>query len=455
MDLKGKRSVVLGAARSGWAAAAALKRVGAGVTLSDAKGAGDLPQAAAQAQALGIELALGGHPDSLFEGCDLLVLSPGVPNRIPFVLKAKAYGIPVWSEIELAYQLRPRRWVGITGTNGKTTTTSLVHAMFIEAQEPVLLGGNIGQALAERTLDAPATAGVVAELSSFQLEDIQAFKPEVALLTNLTPDHLDRYSGMSAYAAAKARIFENQGPQDHLVSNAMDAGLEALCNGARAIQWRFSREREQRVGAWALQGTLWLRRPGEMAEALMPLGELRLRGPHNLENALAAACACAAYGLPPAAIAQALRSFAGVEHRLEPAGELKGVRYVNDSKATNVDSVEKALQSFEEPVHLILGGKDKEGDFTLLEALVRARVARLYTIGSAAEKIARQLKGAAPIEACGDLATAVRKAASLAKPKEWVLLSPGCASFDQFDNYEHRGRTFKGLVQQLQAEVAA
>ncbi len=455
MELKGKRSVVLGAARSGWAAAAALVRAGASVTLSDAKSAADLPQAGAQAAALGIELALGGHPDSLFEGCDLLVLSPGVPNRIPFVMKAKAYGIPVWSEIELAYQLKSRRWVGITGTNGKTTTTSLVHAMFVEAQAPVLLGGNIGEALAERTLDAPAEAAVVAELSSFQLEDIQAFRAEVALLTNLTPDHLDRYSGMAAYAAAKARIFENQGPKDHLVSNAMDAGLEALCAGSKAVQWRFSRLHEQRVGAWEAGGTLWLRRPGAAVEALMPLGELRLRGPHNLENALAAACACAAYGLPSAAIVQALRSFAGVEHRLEPAGELRGVRYVNDSKATNVDSVEKALQSFQEPVHLILGGKDKEGDFAALSGLVRAHVARIYTIGSAAEKVESQLKGTAPIEACGDLGTAVHKAAAAAKAGEWVLLSPGCASFDQFENYEHRGRSFKGLVQQMQSEVTA
>ena len=425
------------------------------MTLSDAKPAAELPQAAAQAAALGIELALGGHPDSLFESCDLLVLSPGVPNRIPFVQKAKAYGIPVWSEIELAYQLKPRRWVAITGTNGKTTTTSLVHAIFVEAQASVLLGGNIGEALAERTLDAPAEAAVVAELSSFQLEDIQDFHAEVALLTNLTPDHLDRYSGMAAYAAAKARIFENQGPQDHLVSNAMDAGLEKLCKASQAVQWRFSRVAEQSVGAWEKGGSLYLRRPGSQAEVLMPLSDLRLRGPHNLENALAAACACAAYGLPLAAIAQALRSFAGVEHRLEPAGELKGVRYVNDSKATNVDSVEKALQSFQEPVHLILGGKDKEGDFAALTALVKEHVARIYTIGTAAEKVESQLTGAAPIEACGDLMTAVRKATALAKPGEWVLLSPGCASFDQFENYEHRGRTFKGLVQQLQSEVAA
>jgi len=211
----------------------------------------------------------------------------------------------------------------------------------------------------------------------------------------------------------------------------------------------------QMVGAWEKEGTLWLREPGGEAQALMPLANLKLRGPHNLENALAAACACAAFGLPLKAIADALSQFEGVEHRLEPAGEVHGVRFVNDSKATNVDSVEKALQSFAEPVHLILGGRDKEGDFTALAALVKAHVARIYTIGEAADKIGQQLQGQAPIEASGDLATAVRSAAAQAKPGEWVLLSPGCASFDQFDNYEHRGRSFKALVQALKTGVTA
>jgi UDP-N-acetylmuramoylalanine--D-glutamate ligase len=455
VDLKGKKTVVLGAARSGWSAAAALKRQGAEVVLSDMKGADKLPEAAARAAKLGIGLALGGHSEGLLAGCALLVLSPGVPNRIPFVQAARKQGVPVFSEIELAFRLRARRWVAITGTNGKTTTTSLVHAVFQAAQAPVLLGGNIGEALADRTLDASAETAVVAEVSSFQLEDIHQFCPSVAVLTNLTPDHLDRYSGMDAYAGAKARIFENMDSRGHLVSNAMDARLQELCARARAIQWRFSRVAEQAVGAWEKAGTLWLREPGGEAQALMPLTGLRLRGPHNLENALAAACACAAFGLPWSAIVEALQSFAGVEHRLESAGDHLGVGYINDSKATNVDSVEKALQSFTEPVHLILGGRDKEGDFTVLAPLVRAHVARIYTIGEAAEKVARQLQGQAPIEACGDLATAVRSAAAQARKGEWVLLSPGCASFDQFDNYEHRGRSFKALVQALKTGVLA
>jgi UDP-N-acetylmuramoylalanine--D-glutamate ligase len=455
MDFKGKKAVVLGAARSGLAACAALKRRGAQVTLSDAKPLEQLAPAAAEAARLGYALAAGGHPEALLKDLQLLVLSPGVPNQIPFVKQARAKGVEVISEIELAFRLKARRWLAVTGTNGKTTTTSLLHAIFEAAAFPALLGGNIGEALADRVEDAPEDAAVVAEVSSFQLEDVKLFKPFVAVWTNLTPDHLDRYADLQAYGAAKARIFQAMDGREHLVSNAMDEAVQGFVKNARAVHWRFSRTAPQPCGAWEEGGTLWLRAPGDAARYLLPLVDLKLRGPHNLENALAAACAAAAFGLPYESIAAALKSFAGVEHRLEPVGELKGIRFVNDSKATNVDSVEKALQSFQEPVHLILGGKDKEGDFTALSSLVMAHVARIYTIGAAAEKVERQLTGAAPIDACGDLSTAVQRAASNAKPGEWVLLSPGCASFDQFDNYEHRGRVFKQLVEGLKSGVRA
>jgi UDP-N-acetylmuramoylalanine--D-glutamate ligase len=453
MELKGRIAAVLGAARSGLAAAAALARHGAKVTLSDRKPLAELAAAAAAAAEHGFNLAPGGHPEALLQGLDLLVLSPGVPNQIPFVKAARAQGADVMSEVELAFRLQPRRWLAVTGTNGKTTTTSLLHAMFVQAGAPALLGGNIGQALADRVESAPAEAAVVAELSSFQLEDIRDLRPFVAVWTNLTPDHLDRYSGMEAYAAAKARIFENMGGREHLVFNAMDAGVETLCSRSRATLWRFARGRELGVGAWELGGTLWLREPGSDARALMPLASLKLRGPHNLENALAAVCAAAAFGLPDEAIARTLRGFGGVEHRLEPSGEARGVRFVNDSKATNVDSVEKALQSFGEPVHLILGGRDKQGDFTALAPLVRAHVKAIYTIGEAAAKVERQLQGEAPIVPSGDLETAMRAAAAAAKPGEWVLLSPGCASFDQYSGYEQRGRCFKDIARALSEEA--
>jgi len=446
MDFKSKRIVVLGAARSGLAASAVLARHGAVVALSDRKPLSELAAAAARAAEDGFKLAPGEPAESLLKGCALLVLSPGVANSLPFVKAARALGVPVISEIELAFRLKALRWVAVTGTNGKTTTTSLIHAMTLEAGIPALLGGNIGVPLADKVEDAPSNAVVVAELSSFQLEDVDTFKPAVAVWTNLTPDHLDRYPDVAAYTAAKARIFGAMDGRDHLVSNAMDPAVEKACAPSKAVRWRFARGGEVPAGAWELGGTLWLREPGAAARALLPLGELRLRGPHNLENALAAACAGAALGLHDDALRGTLRSFAGVEHRLEPAGEARGVRFINDSKATNVDSVVKALQSFEEPVHLILGGKDKGLDFTALAPLVRARVACVYTIGEAASKIETQLKGAAPFESCGDLGSAVRRAFGRARPGEWVLLSPGCASFDQFKDYEHRGRFFKEQV---------
>ena len=453
IELKHRPVVVLGAARSGLAAATALAAHGAKVTLSDMKPLGELASAAATAAKAGFQLVPGGHPLALLKDCALLVLSPGVPGHSPFVQAARDQGVAVISEIELAFRLKPLRWLAVTGTNGKTTTTSLLHAMFLQAQWPVLLGGNIGEALADRVEAASDETAVVAEVSSFQLEDLQSFKPSVAVWTNLTPDHLDRYADMQAYGAAKARLIENMDGRDHLVSNAMDAGVQKHCEGTRAVHWRFARGRELAVGAWELDGTLWLREPGGEALALMPLKELGLRGPHNLENALAAACAATAFGLPTDAVAETLRRFAAVEHRLEPCGDVKGVHFVNDSKATNVDSVQKALQSFAEPVHLILGGKDKAGDFTALDALVRKGVARIYTIGTAAAKVEQQLQGAAPITPCGDLETAMRRALAHAKPGEWVLLSPGCASFDQFSNYEHRGQVFKQMVLELHREA--
>ena len=452
MDLRKKHVVVMGAGRSGLAAAAALARHGALVTLNDRKPLAELGEAARASVEGGFAIAAGGHPAALLKDCHLMVLSPGVPSSNPLVKAARAQGVPVFSEVELAFQLSPRRWLAVTGTNGKTTTTSLLHAMFVQANFPVLLGGNIGEALADRVEAAPAEAAVVAELSSFQLEDIHAFKPFVAVWTNQTPDHLDRYGSMEAYTAAKARIFENMDGRDHLVFNAHDPLVERLCNQSKAVHWRFARGHETPVGAWELGGTLWLREPGSQARALLPLASVRLRGPHNLENALAAACAAAAFGLPDDAVALALRDFTGVEHRLEECGAVRGVRFVNDSKGTNVDSVEKALQSFAEPVHLILGGRDKAGDFTRLDALVRAHVKAVYTIGEAAAKVEAQLKGAAPIVSCGTLPIAMRQALAAAAPGDWVLLSPGCASFDQFKNYEQRGRVFKEEVARLRAE---
>lgn len=452
MELRGKKALVFGLGRSGLAAARALLAHGASVTLTDRKSDAELAKFAPEARALGLGLALGGHPDGLLDGQDLIVLSPGVPGNIPILGAARARGLEVLGEIELAFRLARRRWLAVTGTNGKTTTTSLLAAMVAEAGAPFLLGGNIGAGLADRVEGLEADGLVVAELSSFQLEECRLFRPEVAVLCNLTPDHLDRYPSMEAYGAAKARIFMNQSPEDTLVFNALDWALGSLCAPAKSRKLLFHRGAEVPEGAWISQGKLFLRLPGQKSVELMPRELLKLRGPHNEENALAAAAAAFAAGIGPAAIRRALEGFSGVEHRLEFCGEAQGVRFVNDSKATNVDSVEKALQSFHEPLSLILGGRDKEGDFSRLKGLVKERVARIYLIGEAADKVERQLGGIKPMHRVARLEDAVERGLRETEKGGWVLLSPGCASFDMFDNYEHRGRVFKQAVAQLMKE---
>jgi UDP-N-acetylmuramoylalanine--D-glutamate ligase len=451
MDFQGRRVLIFGLGRSGLAAARALAGHGAQVTLTDKRQAQDLGSYAMEAKAAGFGLALGGHEASLVEDCDLVVLSPGVPSAIPPLQRARQRGLEVWSEIELAYRLARRRWLAVTGTNGKTTCTSLVAAMLERAGGPYLCGGNIGRGLADEVERLDPSGIVLAEVSSFQLEEIHAFRPEVALITNLTPDHLDRYKDMDAYAAAKARIFENQEAGDFLVLNAMDEAVLRLGQASRSRRLHFSRLQAQDRGAWLEDGVIRMRLEQGGALDLMPLSGLRLRGPHNHENALASALMAAAAGLPLQSIVTTLEEFQGVEHRLEYCGEVRGVRFVNDSKATNVDSVEKALQSFQEPVHLILGGRDKEGDFSRLSELVRAHVARLYLIGEAAPKVERQLGQVRPFSHAPSLEDAMRQALDHARKGEWVLLSPGCASFDMFKNYEHRGKVFKEAVARMAA----
>ncbi|MES2202536.1 MAG: UDP-N-acetylmuramoyl-L-alanine--D-glutamate ligase [candidate division FCPU426 bacterium] len=448
MVYQGKIGVVFGAGRSGLAAMRALLARGASVRLTDKRPASALAVAAAEAEALDVKVFWGGHPAELLDQADFVVLSPGVPGDLPILSAARKAGIVVLSEIELAFNLAPRRWVAVTGTNGKTTTTSLIAAMFERAAFPYLCGGNIGRALADEVDRLDPRGTVVAEVSSFQLEEIHSFKPAVALITNLTPDHLDRYKTMQAYVAAKARIFENQDNKDFLILNAEDGPLLELAEGARSRKLFFSRLRPVKQGAWIEKGQIMIR-VEDLALPLMPLEDLKLRGPHNQENALAASLAAAAAGLPFEAIARTLREFSPVEHRLEECGSLDGIGFINDSKATNVDSVEKALQSFKEPVHLILGGRDKAGDFTRLASLVRERVAEILLIGEAADVIERQLHGLVPTRRVSNMQEAVNKGFEAAKKGEWVLLSPGCASFDMFDNYEHRGRVFKAAVAEL------
>jgi UDP-N-acetylmuramoylalanine--D-glutamate ligase len=400
-------ALVLGLARSGQAAALALARRGdrvVGVDRSTEVDAGRL-------EAAGVEVRLGSEEASLLEGVDVVVKSPGVPAEAPLVAAARERLLPVWSEVELASRLLPNPIIGVTGTNGKTTTCELLGAML---SAPV--AGNVGRALSELDGEVDADQWIVCELSSFQLEDIEEFRPRIAVLLNLEPDHLDRHGTFEAYRDAKLRIFENQRAGDVAV---VPLGF-AEVGPARRVEFS---------GSDPLP-----------AEPEMP-------GAHNRENAAAATAAARAAGASEGQIADALRTFQGVPHRLEEVAEIGGVRYVNDSKATNASAARRAVAAFDEPLHVILGGLGKNESYAELARDLRAKGARAYLIGAAAVELAAALE--IPYERSGDLETAVRAAAAAAQPGEIVLLSPACASYDQYDDFEHRGNEFRRLVEEL------
>ena len=452
VQLEGKRVLVVGLARTGIATALFCAARGARVTATDTSPQEKVTDAAAKLAAAGVALELGGHREETFLAQDLIVPSPGVPYGMPHLAAARAKGIPVWSEIELAWRFQRGRLVAITGSNGKTTTTALVGHLLETAGIPTLVGGNIGTPLISR-VDASSDASVtVAEISSFQLENIAAFRPDVAVLLNLTPDHLDRHASMEEYAHAKARLFENQTEADAAVLNADDPALESLVP-ARPRVFRFSRLAPVVAGTY-VRGDQIVFREGATEHVLLQRSDIGLRGEHNVENVLAAAAAAYLVGASPQAIAEGVRTFAGVEHRLEFVAEVGGVSFYNDSKATNVDATLKALDAFTGGLLVILGGKDKGSDYTLLREALETRARKALLIGAAAEKIAAQLAGAVAIEQAGTLERAVASAFAQARPGDTVLLAPACASFDQFENYEHRGRTFKQLVRQLERTQA-
>jgi UDP-N-acetylmuramoylalanine--D-glutamate ligase len=450
MEFHGKRVTVVGLARSGVAACTALADRGARVQGTDRLPREKLRGDLAVLESRGVGLATGGHRAEDFLGADLIVISPGVPSDMDLLTQARARGIPVWAEVELASRLTPARFLGITGTNGKSTTTSLLGAMLEAAGFPVVVAGNIGTALCEVVTRLGPSHWVVAELSSFQLETIVAFRPHVAVLLNLAPDHLDRYANVADYYAAKARIFLNQAPEDFAVLNADDPPALEWARGLRSRTHLFSRTRTVGDGAFVRDGRLVIRREGR-AEAVCGVAEIRIQGLHNLENGLAAAAAAAAIGVPAAAIGGALKRFPGLPHRLELVAEAGGVRYVNDSKGTNVGAVAKSLESYAGGVILIAGGKDKGGDFAPLRPLVEARVKTLLLLGQARDAIRAQLAGACPMEEVPTLDAAVRRAADIATPGDTVLLSPACASFDMFRDFEHRGDVFREAVLTLVA----
>ena len=462
-----RRIAVLGFARSGQALAGALLARGVEVSVGDARAAEELgnPARIAEMTARGarFHFHMGGSPSELLAGADWLAISPGVPLDSPVVSAARSRGIPVLAEIEIAYRIAEaeapgaNRWVAVTGTNGKSTTTTWIAEMLRRAGggRPVALAGNIGEPLSGFL--GSGSRDFVCEVSSFQLEAIDRFRAHVAVLTNVTPDHLDRYASFSDYAEAKARLFARQTGEDAAVLNADDAFARGLAAPARRVL--FSRRGRPARGphepaVWVEAGALVSDIGGTLHE-VVSADRLALPGAHNLENALAAVAAAEALGTPAAAILDALTRFTGLPHRTELVAEANGVRWIDDSKGTNVDATAKSLEGFADgTVVLILGGRDKHGDFAALASLVARRARVVLTIGEAAGPIEAALRtgGVSSIESCGAMPAAVARAAVLARPGDTVLLSPACASFDQYRNFEERGRHFAELARRASDE---
>jgi UDP-N-acetylmuramoylalanine--D-glutamate ligase len=452
-ELRGKRVLVVGLARTGVATSLFCAARGAIVTATDTRMENAIGGALPQLRAAGAHLELGGHSKEIFLQQDLIIPSPGVPADAPLLQAARASGATIWSEIELADRFLKGRLIGITGSNGKTTTTSLIEHILRSAGVPTILAGNIGTPLisvVEQTNDRTIT---VAELSSFQLELIEAFRPNISAFLNLTPDHLDRHHTFEGYGSAKARIFENQTESDSAVLNADDPATTKYAPSKPQLFW-FSRKQRVAQGAFVRESEIVFRHDGK-EETVLKVQDIPLAGAHNVENVLAAVAATRLAGAEAAAIAKGVRSFSGVEHRLEFVAEIGGVRYYNDSKATNVDATLKALDAFPGRILVILGGKDKGSDYTLLQTPLREKAILALLIGAAADKIEKQIAGSVAIERAGTIERAVEIASHAARPGDVMLLAPACASFDQFENYEHRGRVFKDLVHQLERHAAS
>jgi len=436
--------LVVGLARSGIAAARLLAGRGERVRGVDS----GFPDGAERLREVGVEVFLDTDGIALLEGMRTVVKSPGVPREAPVIAAALERGIDVVGELELAWRAIPNRFVGVTGTNGKTTTVELLGHVYRSAGEPVAVAGNVGRPLSELAGEVEADATVVCECSSFQLEDTSFFAPECAVFLNLAPDHLDRHHDLESYLAAKLRIFANQGNDDVAVYNADDPELAGVDLGGCARRLAFCTGAAPDCEVTLAEGTIFYD-----GEPLLAVDELGLFGEHNVANAMAAAAAALSLGLDRDAVREGLRSFAGVPHRLEQVAEIDGVRFVNDSKATNVASATVGIRAFEGGVHAILGGSEKGEPFAPLLDPIRERCAACYLTGASAERLAEELAPAigagVELRRCADLEDAIRRAAAAARSGEVVLLSPACASFDAFDNFELRGERFREIVEGL------
>jgi UDP-N-acetylmuramoylalanine--D-glutamate ligase len=450
MDFSNKNILVLGAGISGISVACILQNRGAKVILSDTKTRDKIHYDLTAIEKSGVTLSLGNQGESLLEHLDYLILSPGISINVPLVQRAKALDILVMSEIEVAYQLCHAPIVAITGTNGKTTTTTLVGEMLRTTGKEIVVGGNIGSALTKEVQHISSSGFVVAEISSFQLEAIIDFSPKIAAVLNLTPDHLDRHLTMELYKSTKELIFKNQKPEDYLVLNYDDPQVRDMSERTLAKVMFFSRQVELSEGIFIKDENFTLSWEGRTYE-ICPVQDLHIKGGHNVENTLAACGIAFLAGAEITELAKVIQRFEGVEHRIEFVAKIKDVEYYNDSKATNPESSVKALEAFPGHVLLIAGGRDKMTDLTEFVQLIREKVDHLILLGEAKDRFheAARNAGITHIHIVKSVQDAVSLASRLAKPQQVVLLSPACSSYDMFANYEERGKTFKNLVRQL------
>lgn len=447
----GSRALVVGLARSGASAARLLLAHGCQVRGVDRRRADELESSVRELADLGVELRYGSTDPKELEGRNLVVVSPGVPLDLPLLTEAERRGIPIVAEIELGFAVARAPIVAVTGTNGKSTTVELLGAMGRAAERPTEVVGNIGVALSERAESVPEEGLLVVEISSFQLESCTRFHPRVGVLLNITPDHLDRHGSMERYAGLKARLFQAQDESEFRVQPLGDARITLLLRTMKSKPLWFGFADPTGDGVWLEGGAFRYRFAGRTG-TLLRREEAALPGPHNTENMAAAAAAALALGIPERAIAKALREFRGLPHRLAAVAEIDGVRYVNDSKATNVDALRRALESFTEPITLIAGGRDKNGDFVSIRPLVMERVRLVVTVGEAAATIESSWPDV-PRERATTLEDAVQIARRRTAPGQVVLLSPGCASYDMFRNFEERGARFEAAVAELQRSL--
>ena len=448
MDIKNKNITIIGAVKSGVGAAKLIKKLGGHPFVSDSGTESKLTEYITKLKAADIEFEIGSHSERIFQ-CEIMIVSPGVPSNAEVLVKAREKGIKLISEIELAGYFCKGNIIAITGTNGKTTTTSLCGHIMNACGFKTYLAGNIGLAFSEIALDVKEDEFVSLEVSSFQLDLIDGFKPKVAMILNITPDHLNRYENkFENYINSKLRIYKNMDAGDYLVLNNDDEVLTKSLTKRNSKDLFFSLNKEQNNGCYVKDGKVIFARDGK-EEFSCGIADINLKGEHNIANAMASICAAKIFGGDNKKITGALSSFQGVEHRLEFVREIDGVKFINDSKATNVDSVWYALKSFDEPIFLILGGLDKGNDYNQIKDLVLKNVVKIYAIGSSADKVFNFFHSFVKVEIKPSLQEVVLAANNEARQNEIVLLSPACASFDMFDSYEHRGKVFKEAVNNL------